>query len=46
MNLSDIAILNIKDSDNCCIISGISKNKAINVMQESNLTQKAEHYKT
>ena len=46
MNLSDIAILNIEDSDNCCIISGISKNKAINVMQESNLTQKAEHYKT
>ena len=23
MNLSDIAILNIEDSDNCCIISGI-----------------------
>ena len=46
MNLSDIAILNIEDSDNCCIISGISKKKATNVMQESNLTQKAEHYKT
>ena len=26
MNLSNIAILNIKGSDYCCIISGISKN--------------------
>ena len=32
MNLSDIAILNIKGSDYRCIISGISKNKAINLM--------------
>ena len=28
INLSDISILNIKDSDYCCIIRLISKNKA------------------
>ena len=32
MNLSDIAILNIKDSGYCCIISKISKTEAINLM--------------
>ena len=32
MNLSDSAILNIKGSDYRCIISLISKNKAINLM--------------
>ena len=31
--LSDIAILNIKGSDYCCIISLISKNETINLMQ-------------
>ena len=31
MNLSSIALLNIKGSDYCCIISGISKNEAINL---------------
>ena len=31
MNLSDIAILNIKGFDYCCIISRISKSKAINL---------------
>ena len=46
MNLIDIAILNIKSSDYRCIISGISKNQAINLMQNANLTVKAEHYKT
>ena len=29
MNLSDIALLNIKSANYCCIISGISKNEAI-----------------
>ena len=46
MNLSDIAILNIKGSDYHCIISLISKNKAINLMQNADLTKKAEHCKT
>ena len=32
MNLSDIAILNIKSSDYGCIINLISKNEAINLM--------------
>ena len=31
MNLSDIAILNIKSSDYRCIVSLISKNETINV---------------
>ena len=46
MNLRDIAILNIKGSDYHCIISLISKNEAINLMQNADLTKKAEHYKT
>ena len=41
MNLSVIAILNINGSDYCCIISGISKNEAINGMQNVNLTEKS-----
>ena len=45
MNLSDIAILNIKDSNYRCIISLISKNETINLMQNVDLTKKAEHYK-
>ena len=40
MNVSNIAILNIKCADYCCIISGISKSKAINLMQNINLTKK------
>ena len=46
MNLSDIPTLNIKGSDYCCIIGLISKNEAINLMQNADLTKKAEHYKT
>ena len=37
MKPSDIAILNIKGSDYPCIISLISKNVAINLMQNANL---------
>ena len=33
VNLRDIAILNIKGSNYCCIISLISKNEAINLIQ-------------
>ena len=46
MDLSDIAILNIKGADYCCIISRISKSEAINLMQNIDLTKKAEKYKT
>ena len=41
MNLSDIAILNIKGADYCCIISRISKSEAINLMLNINLTKKS-----
>ena len=34
MNLSDIAILNIKGANYCCIVSGISKSEAISLMQK------------
>ena len=40
MNLSDVAILNIKGSDYRCIISLISKNEAINLMKNADLTEK------
>ena len=41
INVSDIAILNIKGFDSRCIISLISKNEAINVMQNADLTKKS-----
>ena len=41
VNLSDIAILNIKDSDYCCINSGISKSEATSLFQNINLTEKS-----
>ena len=40
-NLSDIAILNIKDADYCCIISRINKSEDINLMQNTDLTEKS-----
>ena len=41
MNLSDIIIWNIKDSDYHCIISLISKNEALNLMYNSDVTEKS-----
>ena len=41
MNLSDIAILNAKSSDYCCIISLIIKTEAINLMQNVDLTEES-----
>ena len=46
MNISDIAILNLTGADCRCRISGISKIEAINLMQNSDLAEKTEHYKT
>ena len=43
MNLIDIAILIIKYADFCCVISGISKSEAVNLMQNF---EKREHCKT
>ena len=45
INLSDIAILKIKMANYSCIITGISKSEAINLIQNINLTKKVEHYK-
>ena len=45
VTLSDIAISNIKSSDYNCIISRVSKSKAINLMQNIKLTKKVDHYK-
>ena len=42
INLSDIFILSIKESDYCCIIGLISKNKAIKLLQNADLTEKTE----
>ena len=39
MNLSDIAIFKIENSDYRSIISGITKNQAINLMQNIDLTK-------
>ena len=38
--LSDIAILKIKGSDYCCIISLNSKSEAIHLLQNADLTEK------
>ena len=43
INLSDIAILNIKVADYCCIISVISKSEAMNFVQNIDLIEKPEH---
>ena len=40
MNLSNIAILNIKSANYCCIISGISKNEVTRLIQNTDLTKK------
>ena len=41
INLRNIAILNIKGSDYCFIASLISKNEAINLLQNAHLTKKS-----
>ena len=40
INLSVIAILNIKGSDYCCITSLIGKNEAIKLLQNADFTKK------
>ena len=46
MNLSGNAILNIKCADYHCIIAKISKKEVKTLIQNINLTKKADHYKT
>ena len=41
INLNDVTIFNIKGSDYSCIISLISKNEAIKLMQNTDLTEKS-----
>ena len=41
MNLSDIAVLNIKGSDDSCIISLISKIEARKLLENADLTEKS-----
>ena len=41
MNLNDITIINVKGSDYHCIISLISKSKAIKLIQNNDLTKKS-----
>ena len=41
MNLSDIAILSINDLDYRCIINGISKNEALNLLQKTDINGKS-----
>ena len=41
VTLGDIAILNIKASDYRCIISLISKNEVIDLLQNADLTEKS-----
>ena len=45
MNVSDIAVLNIKSVGYRCIITGISKIGSINLMQNINLTEKSRTFK-
>ena len=46
MNPSDTAILNIKSSDHRCIVTEISKNKTIKLLQNIDLNEKKERYTT
>ena len=39
--VSDIGNLNIKSADNCCIVSGNTKSKTINLIQNISLTEKS-----
>ena len=40
MNLSNIASLNIHDTDYRCIISGISKSEGVHLLQKADLKEK------
>ena len=42
MNVRDITILNVRSSDYGCIISGVRKNEAIDIMQDTNFTEEGD----
>ena len=39
ININDIALLNIKGVDDCCIICGISKSQAISLVENVELSE-------
>ena len=41
MNLSNIALLKIKNADYCCIITGINRSKATKLLQNIDSTEKS-----
>ena len=41
VDFNDIEILNIRDSDNRCVISRISKNEAANLLQKADFSEKS-----
>ena len=41
LNLSDTAILNIKNADYPCIISRINKSETVNLLENAKLTEKS-----
>lgn len=45
INLSSIATLNIFVADYLCVILGISKMKAINLLKNAEISEKVAHYK-
>ena len=45
VDLNNIAILNINGPDYCCNINRISKDDALNLLKNTDLTEKREHYK-
>ena len=45
MKPSDITILNIRSVDYRCMIVGISKSKAVYLLQNTHLNEKVGHYK-
>ena len=40
INLNDITILNIKDLNYCCIVSGITESEVVSLLQDASLTKK------
>ena len=44
MNFNDVAISKVKNGKNRCIIIGISKRKAMQLMRNIDFTEKIKHY--
>ena len=42
INLSNVAILNIRGVDYCCTVNGISKSDAVSVLENADLTEVGE----